>query len=81
MSQNRPIRASEISSFLYCQRAWWYHLKGVESTNVQALEEGTELHHQHGRAVLISGFLRVVAFGLLLAALVVFVAALTNQLL
>ncbi len=77
----RPIRASEISSFLYCKRAWWYQHKGIESTNVAELAEGTELHHQHGRAVLASGLIRTVAYGLLLIALVLFTIYATNLIL
>lgn len=77
----RPIRASEISSFLYCKRAWWYQRKGIASTNVEELAEGTELHHQHGRAVLASGLIRTLAYSLLLIALVLFTIYATNQVL
>ena len=77
----RPIRASEIGSFLYCKRAWWYQRKGIESTNVEEIAEGTELHHQHGRAVLASGLVRMLAYCLLLAALVLFTIYVTNQIL
>ena len=74
----RPIRASEISSFLYCNRAWWYQRKGIESANTAELAEGTQLHQRHGRAVLASGLTRILAYGLLLAAVVLFAAYLTN---
>lgn len=77
----RPIRASEIGSFLYCKRAWWYQRKGIVSTNVKELAEGTELHQQHGRAVLASGLVRTLAYGLLLIALVLFAVYATNQIL
>ncbi len=77
----RPIRASEISSFLYCKRAWWYQRKGIDSTNVEELAEGTELHHQHGRAVLASGLIRTLAYGLLLIAIALFTIYATNQVL
>ena len=74
----RPIRASEISSFLYCKRAWWYQHRGIDSTNIEELVEGTELHHQHGRVVLASSIIRMLASGLLLAAVVAFAAYATN---
>ena len=77
----RPIRASEISSFLYCKRAWWYQRKGIASANVEELAEGTELHHQHGRAILASGIIRTMAYGLLLIALVLFTIYATNHIL
>lgn len=77
----RPIRASEISSFLYCKRAWWYQRKGTVSTNVEELAEGTELHFKHGRAVLASGIIRTLAYGILLIALVLFTIFATNLIL
>jgi CRISPR/Cas system-associated exonuclease Cas4 (RecB family) len=77
----RPIRASEISSFLYCKRAWWYQRKGIESHHIEELAEGSELHRQHGRGVLISSMTRLIAYGLLLAAIVVFAIYATNLLL
>ena len=77
----RPIRASEISSFLYCKRAWWHQRKGVVSSNMEELAEGSELHYQHGRAVLASGLIRSLAFVFLLIALVLFTVYGTNQVL
>lgn len=74
----RPIRASEISSFQYCKRAWWYQRKGTSSTNVKELTEGTNLHYQHGRAVLASGLIRAIAYGLLLIAIVLITIYLTD---
>lgn len=64
----KPIRASEIGSYLYCHRAWWYRLNGQESANQAELAAGTALHHQHGRQVLVAGLLRNLAFILLLGA-------------
>lgn len=77
----RPIRASEISTFLYCKRAWWYQQKGLSSTNVEELAEGTELHQRHGRAVLASGLMRTLAYGFVLIALALFTIYLTNLIL
>ncbi len=64
----KPIRASEIGSYLYCHRAWWYRLNGQESANQAEMAAGTVLHHQHGRQVLVAGLLRSLAFILLLGA-------------
>jgi CRISPR/Cas system-associated exonuclease Cas4 (RecB family) len=70
----RPIRASEIGSYLYCHRAWWYRLSGLESSNQAEMAAGTELHRQHGRKVLTAGLMRNLAFLLLLAACVLLTA-------
>ena len=75
------LRASEIGSYLYCRRAWWYRKQGVESENRVEMATGTELHRQHGRKVLAAGLLRTVGLILLLTALVLLVAVLTSSLL
>ncbi len=51
----KPIRASEIGSYLYCRRAWWYQRQGQASLNQAELAAGTELHRRHGRQVLRAG--------------------------
>ena len=75
------IRASEIGSYLYCRRAWWYRNQGVESENQSEMALGTELHRQHGRKVIAAGLLRTLGLVLLLAAVVLLVAFLTSALL
>jgi len=75
------IRASEIGSYLYCRRAWWYRKQGLESENQAELAGGTELHRQHGRKVMASGILRLAGYVLLLVALALLVAQLANTLL
>ncbi len=75
----RPIRASEVGSYIYCARAWWYHQQGVESINQAEMTAGTELHRLHGRQVIASGLTRALALVLLLAALVLLVAFCTRQ--
>ncbi|NUM43644.1 MAG: hypothetical protein HUU38_02975 [Anaerolineales bacterium] len=64
------IRASEIGTYLYCQRAWSYQREGEPSTNQAEMLTGTELHAQHGRQVFTAGLLRTLAYGLILLALV-----------
>ena len=58
----KTIRASEIGSFLYCQRAWWYQLRGEPSENTAELAGGSKIHESHGRAVLATGCLRILAY-------------------
>ena len=68
------IRSSDIGSYLYCRRAWWYKKQGVESINQAELAAGTELHHKHGRQVLASSLNRAISLILLMIALIVLVA-------
>jgi CRISPR/Cas system-associated exonuclease Cas4 (RecB family) len=75
----RKIRASDIGSYLFCQRAWWYRQQGIASENLADLAGGRELHHQHGRKVLTSGILRMAAYALLLAALIITTVYTTMQ--
>lgn len=76
----RVIRASEISAYLYCRRAWWYARQGYTPENQQDLAGGTQLHYRHGRQVLAAGCLRYLAYALLLAALALLTVYLTRLL-
>ena len=73
------IRSSDIGSYLYCHRAWWYRKQGIESENKAELVAGTELHQKHGRQVLASGLMRTVGFIMLTIAIVIVVAYCTLQ--
>ena len=77
----RTIRASEIASYTYCQRAWWYQVNGQVSDNQLELGEGLTAHQQHGRRVYFAGCLRILAFTLLLLALIALAVELTLWLL
>jgi CRISPR/Cas system-associated exonuclease Cas4 (RecB family) len=68
------IRASEIGSYLYCRRAWWYRKQGIESENRAEMSTGTELHRRHGRKVIAAGFLQVAGYALLIIAILLVVA-------
>ena len=60
------IRASEISDYFYCRRAWWLkRVRGFASQNVHELAAGTRHHHQHGRLVQHSIWTRYLAYILL----------------
>ena len=76
----KVIRASEIGTYLFCRRAWWYRKQGVESVNQTELASGTELHRQHGRKVLAAGLLQTLGMLLLMTALILLTAYLTTLL-
>ncbi len=77
----KTIRASEISTYLYCQRAWWYQKSGHASENIAELAAGQGIHERHGRSVLAVGCLRLLAVGLLLLSLALLTAYLTSLIL
>ena len=70
----RTIRASEVGSYLFCARAWWYHQQGLEPGNQAEMIAGTELHRRHGRQVIAAGLTRILAVILLLVALALLAA-------
>jgi len=73
------IRASDIGTYFYCRRAWWYKKQGVQSLNQAELASGTEIHVRHGRQVIKSTFTRMIGMILLIIALVILVAYCTAQ--
>jgi CRISPR/Cas system-associated exonuclease Cas4 (RecB family) len=75
------IRSSDIGTYLYCHRAWWYKKQGVESANQAELAAGTELHVKHGRQVLASSITRTIGLVLLMIALMLLVAYCSKQVL
>jgi hypothetical protein len=73
----RTIRASEIGTFLFCRRAWWFQQQGEPSQNQAELAGGSEFHHRHGRQVLRAGLLRAAGWLLLALGLILLAVALT----
>lgn len=63
------IRANEIGTFQFCQRAWWYQMQGYEPENKAELAGGSVLHERHGRVVMASSCLKTMAYGALLLAI------------
>lgn len=76
----RTLRASEIGSYLYCHRAWWYQIQGHRPANQGELSAGSELHFQHTKKVMMSSFLRILAYILLFTSLVLIAIYTTLQL-
>ena len=75
----RTIRASEIGNYIFCQRAWWYSKKGIEPENTAELLAGSEIHRKHGQAAISIGCIQVLAYSLLIAAVVLVVAYITAK--
>jgi hypothetical protein len=73
----RPVRASELGTFLFCRRAWWYHSQGVESQNQQELTGGSDFHERHGQGMLRSMVFNTAGRLLLLLALVAMAVGVT----
>jgi len=71
------IRASEISSYIYCQRAWWLQTKGHIPENKTELSAGKQIHANHGRIVLKAGCIQFAAYTTLICALILLVVHLT----
>ena len=76
----KTIRAAEIGAYLYCQRAWWYGVRGYPSSNQVEMAAGQEIHQQHGRSVLAAGYLRFLSYALLLSAAVLLGIAIAGAL-
>lgn len=74
------IRASEIGTYLYCQRAWMYQKQGHNSINQEELAAGTRIHLQNTRQVMLSGCLRILAYGLFITAIVLLAIYVTSRL-
>jgi hypothetical protein len=75
----RIIRASEIGTWLFCNRAWWYQSQGEPNQNQSELAGGSAFHHRHGRQVLVSSVLRAAGWLLLIIAVTLLAVALTLQ--
>ena len=75
----RTIRASEIGTYLYCHRAWWYQSQGKPSQNQAEMAGGSAFHHRHGQRIVRAGLLRLVGWLLLVLAIVLLAAAITLQ--
>lgn len=67
------IRASELGTYQFCNRAWWYQLQGYESDNQPALSRGSELHARHFYKVTAAGCIQTIASALVLSAIILII--------
>ena len=64
------IRASEIGTYLFCNRAWWLkRIEGRESQNTLEMSRGTTRHESHSRTVRSATFLQRAGYFLIGAAM------------
>jgi hypothetical protein len=66
----KVIRASEIGTYRFCKRAWWYQIQGYQPDNRLEMAIGQEYHKRHWFFVTASGCLQAVAYGLVLLAII-----------
>ncbi len=68
------IRASDIGTFLYCQRAWWLtRIIGLEPDARLRRQRGTRAHQQHAWWVWLMQVLRSIGIlSIVLAIIVIF---------
>lgn len=66
----RTVRASEIGSYIFCQRAWWYQRQGFEPMNRNELAAGSEFHSSHTDKTRSVILMRMIALVLMIAALI-----------
>lgn len=49
---DRVLTASQIGSYLYCNRSWWLDkVGGYQPANVEELAAGEWVHEEHGQEV------------------------------
>jgi hypothetical protein len=77
----RTIRASELASYTYCARAWWYGIHGEVPANQAALDDGIRWHVELEKRTRGAMRMRVVGLGLVSCALLLALISLTWNLL
>ena len=77
--RKRTIRASEIGTYLFCKRAWWYQLQGKQSENQQEMAGGFAYHRQTRAVCFTSHAFQSGAWILLIAAFVLVIIWLTGK--
>lgn len=66
----RTLRASELGSFIYCRRAWWYQHQRLSSENQSKLNFGSQFHQTHARNIKLAGVYKYLALFFLTLAIV-----------
>jgi len=74
----RKISASELGTFLYCQRSWWYARQNEKSENQPVMDLGSQVHHANSRLIKHSQFFRLLSLALLLAGIILLLWSLSS---
>jgi hypothetical protein len=69
----KVIKASELGTYLFCHRAWWYAQKGFTPLNLDELEGGKVLHERHGKRVQSITWLRITSYVFLFISIILFI--------
>ena len=71
MSNKKPfIRASDIGSWNYCNRAWWLAtVQGIPHQRPQVLQRGEQVHQSHGHQMVRAHRLRQAGLYLIVIAI------------
>ena len=60
------IKASEITDYVYCRRAWWLQRhENITSHHIREMTAGTHYHQKHGRVVQQATWTRRLAYTLI----------------
>ena len=73
----KVVKASELGTYLYCRRAWWYRRQGIESINQTELQAGELFHDQHSSKVWQSSLLQLAGWAFVILAMIFFVIYIT----
>ena len=67
----KKINASEINSFMFCERAWWYMINGEKIENNELLTSGWVFHQNHHNNLKLATRLKKLAIGLIITGVII----------
>jgi len=68
-TSQKIITASELGTYVYCARAWWYRNQNAPNENLPAMNEGTRFHRKMGRRLSAMRIARIILILMLFSAL------------
>lgn len=68
-SSQKIISASELGTYIYCARAWWYRNLDAPNENLSDMNEGTRFHRKMGMRLSAMRVARIILILMLIAAL------------